>query len=430
MNIAIIGAGFTGLSSAFSLQSKGHKVSVFERDSVPGGLAVGFHIKKWEWTLEKHYHHWFANDESVLDLAKKIDYSVLLRRPKTCVYYDNQIYQLDSPSKVLTFPKLSLTDRVRMAFTLGLLRFNPYWKLLEGMKTSDTLPSLMGRASYEALWEPQMKNKFGSYEKDISLAWFWARVKKRTAKLAYPAGGFLQFAVDLQEKLEKKNVLFHYDTHVEQISETDGKLTLQTSKKNGKKVYKNTFDKILVTLPGFAFSKMAPQLPDDYKKSLTSLNSLGAINLVLRLKQPFLPDNTYWLSICEKNSPIMAIVEHTNFMDKVHYNNEHIIYLGNYLAHDHKYFSYSPEKLLKEYDPFLQKIRKNYQDSLIGIHKFEAPFAQPIIPPNYSKHVPPITTPLKNVFLANMQQVYPWDRGTNYAVEMGEKAAEIISHTS
>lgn len=426
MNIAIIGAGFTGLAAARILQERGHRVTIFEKDALPGGLAIGFHIKGWEWTLEKHYHHWFANDANVLGVAQALKYDVLLKRPKTSVYYDKEIFQLDSPSKVLLFPKLPIHDRFRMAFALALLRFNPYWKSLEGMKTSVALPKLMGEKAYKALWEPQMKNKFGNYEKDISLAWFWARVKKRTAQLAYPKGGFLAFAQALEDDVRKKGVLFHYETTVSQIEEIGEKLSLQTTQKNGKKFYKNSFDKMLVTLPGFAFSKMAPQLPDDYKKTLTALQSLGAINLVLRLNKPFLTDNTYWLSVCDKTSPIMAIVEHTNFMNKRHYNNEHIIYLGNYLPHDHKYFSYSPEELLKVYDPFLQKIHAGYEKDIIGIHKFEAPFAQPIIPPNYSKMVPSMTTPLKNVFLANMQQVYPWDRGTNYAVEMGEKVANIM----
>jgi hypothetical protein len=35
-------------------------------------------------------------------------------------------------------------------------------------------------------------------------------------------------------------------------------------------------------------------------------------------------------------------------------------------------------------------------------------------------------TPLENVYLANIEQVYPWDRGTNYAVELGEKIADYI----
>ena len=86
MKIAIIGAGFTGLSCAFELGKNGHEVHVFEKDGEPGGLAIGFEEKKWDWTLEKHYHHWFANDNSVIDLAKEINHRVIIKRPKTSVF--------------------------------------------------------------------------------------------------------------------------------------------------------------------------------------------------------------------------------------------------------------------------------------------------------------------------------------------------------
>jgi len=62
MKIAIIGAGFTGLAAGLKLQEKGHQVTIFEKDLFPGGLALGFKNPKWQWTLEKHYHHWFTND--------------------------------------------------------------------------------------------------------------------------------------------------------------------------------------------------------------------------------------------------------------------------------------------------------------------------------------------------------------------------------
>lgn len=156
------------------------------------------------------------------------------------------------------------------------------------------------------------------------------------------------------------------------------------------------------------------------------LKGLGAINLILRLKQPFLQDGTYWLNICDKKSPIMAIVEHTNFMDKKHYNNEHIVYLGNYLPQDHPYMHLTADELLKIYDPYLRKINPNYKFSIINYKLFTVPFAQPIIPVDYSKIMPPFETPLKNVYLANIQQVYPWDRGTNYAVELGMRVSKII----
>lgn len=123
----------------------------------------------------------------------------------------------------------------------------------------------------------------------------------------------------------------------------------------------------------------------------------------------------------------MAVVEHTNFMDKKYYNNEHIVYLGNYLPHDHPYMKMTKHELLKTYTPYLKKINPNFELCILNFELFKVPFAQPIIPLNYSKIIPPFETPLKNVYLANIQQVYPWDRGTNYAVELGEKVAKLIT---
>ena len=122
----------------------------------------------------------------------------------------------------------------------------------------------------------------------------------------------------------------------------------------------------------------------------------------------------------------MAVVEHTNFMDKKYYNNEHLVYIGNYVSQDHPYMKMDTNELLKIYSSYLRKINPNFQSSIINTQVFKAPFAQPIITTNYSKIIPPFETPLKNVFLANIQQVYPWDRGTNYAVQLGEKVAKLI----
>lgn len=424
MKIAIIGAGFTGLTSAYFLTKNGHDVTVFEKDPRPGGLAIGFYEKNWEWSLESHYHHWFTNDNSVLSLAQEIDYPVVMKRPKTSVYIDHNILQLDSPLALLRFSKLSLLERFRMAAVLGFLRYNPFWKPLERFHTTSFLQKSMGKRPYEMIWEPQLRNKFGSYIDTISLAWFWARIKKRTSSLAYPTGGFLDFASALAKKVEEQGGIIHYNTETTKItSKKQINLTIQSGSKQEVKV----FDRVIVTLPSFLFQKLAPDLPKPYVEKLTSLKGLGAINLVLRLSKPFLPDNTYWLSICEKKTPVMAVVEHTNFMDKSHYNNEHIVYLGNYLPMSHPYFSYDGQKLLHIFDPFLKQINPSYEKNVIGVNVFKAPFAQPIIPTNYSRFVPPLVTPLPNVYLANMQQVYPWDRGTNYAVELGGKVASLIT---
>lgn len=421
MKIAIIGAGFTGLAAAFTLIKKGHSITIFEKDSSPGGLAIGFQYPRWKWTLEQHYHHWFTNDDAVLQLARELKYSVLIKRPKTSVFVDNAIYQFDSPLTVLTFPKISFLSRIRMATTIAFLRYNPYWKLLERMDAVTFLEKTMGHQAFATIWEPQLVNKFGEYYTNISLAWFWARIRKRTATLAYPKGGFLRFAQALADNLKKQGAIIHYATPVLSLQLSAQGINLTSA------LGKYTFDKVLVTLPSPNLINLLPDITESYKEKLSSLHGIGAINLVVRMKKPFLQDGTYWLSICDRESPLMAIIEHTNFVDKKYYNNEHLLYLGKYLPSTHPFFSYTGKRIFKIYLPYLQRINPQIIDNIIAVEKFAAPFAQPIISPNYSKLIPSIKTPLPNIYLANMQQVYPWDRGTNYAVAIGTEAARIMT---
>lgn len=425
MKIAIIGAGFTGLTAAYRLLEKGHQVTVFEKDSHPGGLAIGYKEKEWRWSLEQHYHHWFTNDTAILSLAREIHHPVVIKRPKTSVYLESKIYQLDRPSKILSFSQLSLHQRLRMAAVLAFLRFNPFWRPLEKVHAATALPKLMGKHAYQVLWEPQLKNKMGDFAKVVSLVWFWARIYKRTSSLAYPENGFLSFANALSNAIEKRGGNIFFNRPIETIRGENGSVALTMS--SGGKTITRQFDKVIVTLPSPLFIKIAPQLPDTYRKKFAARQSLGATNLVLRLKKPFLKDGTYWLSICETPSPVMVLVEHTNFMNKNYYNNEHILYVGNYTPINSRLYSLTPEQTLDCYDPLLRKINPDYKKNIIGYSLFKAPFAQPIIPVNYYQHIPDFITPIPNVFLANIEQVYPWDRGTNYAVELGEKIAKIVT---
>lgn len=438
MKVGIIGAGFTGLSAAYYLSKQGHTVEVFERDLQPGGLAVGYKEKNWDWTLEKHYHHWFTNDKNVLGLAREVHHKVYIIRPKTSSFVNGGIYQLDSPTSLLKFPKLSFADRIRMGASLALLKYNPIWHPLEKYKAEPYLQKSMGKKGYDMLWKPLMDNKLGKYAKDVSLSWFWARIYKRTPSLTYPEGGFLEFALHLQKAAEKNGAKFFYETEVVNLAsngtpqitfkKVSGKQSLRSSDSPAglEKSVVSSYDAVIVTTPSFLFKKITPSLPIDYSEKLGKLVGIGAMNLVLRLKKPFFADNTYWLSMCDLKSPILAIVEHTNFMDKKHYGNEHLVYLGNYMETSDPRFKMTEQQLLELYDPWLKKINPNYKSEIIDYKLFRAPFAQPIIFQNYSKNIPSFTTPLQNVYLANIEQVYPWDRGTNYAVELGKKIVNIL----
>ncbi len=427
MKIAIIGAGFTGLSAAYSLSRK-HEVTIFEKESALAGLATGFTKKGWDWSLEKYYHHFFTNDNNILTLAKELNQELIIRRPKTSIYIEGKIYQLDSPSSALKLPVLPIWDRLRMGAVIGLLKINPFWQPLEGLKTADFLPRAMGKNAYQKIWEPQLVNKFGDYFLEVSLAWFWARIKKRTSLLAYPAGGYLSFAQKIAKKITEEKAKILLSTPVTEIKQNNHKVEISFNV-NKNKPKKEDFDKVIITTATDVLLNITKNLPDDYREKLKKLKTLGTLNLVLRLTKKFLEDNTYWLSICEKNAPLMSIVEQTNYIDDKYYNNEHVVYLGNYLKTDHPYFRMTKTQLLEIFSPFLERINPGYKRSIIDFDLFKSSFAQPIIPANYSGIVPPIKTPLADIYLANMQQVYPWDRGTNYAVELGKKVAVAVSHS-
>lgn len=424
MRVLIIGTGFVGLAAALKLAQAGHDVQVLEKEEKPGGLAIGFKQKNWKWPLEKHYHHLFTSDWAIRNLASQVKHDIIFRRPKTSVFVDSNIYQLDSPTSLLAFPHLSAVDKVRTASVLSLLRMLP-WQLarrLESVSAASFLKQTMGQAAWQLLWEPLFSAKFGRYASKIPASWFWARIKKRSAQLGYPKGGFESLAQSVKREAEKHGTKFHFGTGVTSIKRQKNGLLVIVNSGN-----RYVVDCVTCTLPTPLFCKVTTGLPRDYVKKLTSLDGLGAVNLVLCLNKQFLEDGTYWLNINERGFPFLAIVEHTNFMDKKYYGGEHIVYVGNYLEKTHPYFDKDANQLLEEFTPYLKKINPRFSASWVG-HSFvsKAPFAQPIIPLNYSKKIPPLTTPIPSLYLANIQQVYPWDRGTNYAVELGEKVAKLI----
>lgn len=420
MHIAIIGAGFTGLTAAYELQKSNIDITIYEKESEPGGLAIGFQKEKWDWSLEKHYHHIFTSDIAIRELAEQIGINFQFYRPNTSSLVDGKVYQLDSPLKVLEFPKLSIAERLRMGMVLAYLRYVADWKELEQYRAHEWLAEKMGKKAYQMLWEPLMVSKFGPYYKDISLSWFWARVKARSPELGYPDGGFQHMVEVLADKIEERGGVIRYDTPTHKLAQKGDKTVVKI---NGEQY---EYDAVLVTVPNILFSKMTPDLPDTYHEKLLAFEGIGAVNMVLELSEPFFDSDVYWLSICEKDYPFLAVVEHTNLIDTSHYNGSHIVYVGNYLTHDHEYFSKSPEELLAIYDPYLRKLSPDYKNTVQDMTVFKVPFAQPIVTKQFSEKILSFTTPIENIFLANMQQVYPWDRGTNFAVDMGKQVSQHI----
>lgn len=428
-HVAIIGAGIAGLAAAYDLSAAGQRVTIFEAAPQAGGLAAGFKAPHWDWSLEKFYHHWFASDKHMLGLIERLGWSdqVVFPRPYTVVYYEGKFYPLDSYVEAFKFTlsKFGPIDLVRFGLTGVFLKLTPRWQPLEQVTADAWMRKWTGERIYNALWRPLLVGKFGEANLDVvNMAWLWARIHARTTRLGTFTGGFQAFVDRFAGVLRDRGVEIRLSTAVTQISRAEagqnGRLTVATAA--GSEAY----DAVISTSSPALMAKLAPDLPDSYSASLRSLKSMGAIVLVVTLDRQLTP--YYWHSLPkEAGFPYLAMVEHTNFIGPEHYGGDHILYLGDYLDPDHEYFSLSKEDLLERFLPSLERFNPAFDRSWIkDSWLWKTAYAQPVPPLNHSQNIPPIKTPLPGLYFASMSQVYPWDRGTNFAVEIGQKAAGMV----
>lgn len=424
--IAIIGAGLGGMAAAYDLAAAGHRVTIYEKEDHVGGLASGIKEPHWDWSVEKYYHHWFATDEHMLGLIDELGWSekVLFPRPFTVVYHAGKFYPFDSYLNALLFPGLGWgLNKIRFGLVGLYLRLTNDWKSLERATVDAWMRKWAGEHVYQSMWEPLVVGKFGQHHKQVNMAWMWARLKARTTRLGTFEGGFQAFADLFAQRLVESDVEIELGTGVSLVeANADGRLELESD------VGQQAFDQVLVTTsPGF-LARLAPGLPEDYLGSLLKLKSMGAVVMILSLQKQLSREGYYWYNIPKSAGfPFLALVEHTNYVSKENFGGEHIVYCGDYLDPDHEYFQLSKEELLERFLPSLKRINEDFSPEWINNSwLFRTQYAQPVPEVNHSKNIPAIETPLTGLYFASMSQVYPWDRGTNFAVEIGRKAAGLM----
>ncbi len=428
MRTAIVGAGITGLSAAYDLLAHGHEVIVFEADKQAGGLAAGFQDERWEWPLEKFYHHLFTSDKEIIALVDELEMrdQLFFPRPTTSVIYDGEIVPFDSPARWISFPGFNPIDVGRFGLVSAYLRFTKPWRELEKETADSWLRRWYGDKIYEMTWRPMLIGKFGPYYQEANMAWMWARLHVRSPKLGYFIGGFQAFVDRLAAAVGERGGEVRLNTPVEEIRSNRTVFRLIAPG------IEEAFDRVLVTTSPGLLAKLARDLPEDYVAGLSGLKSMGAVVMTLALKEPLLSDSqTYWLNIpahspdkSENEIPFLALVEHTNYIDSRHYGGDNIVYCGDYVPPDHPYLSMSQDELARKFTGAMTRFNPAFRpDWVRKSWLFRSPYAQPVPEVNQSKRIPGLRTPLKGLYLASMSQVYPWDRGTNYAVEIGRRVA-------
>ena len=423
-SIIIVGAGFTGLSLGYYLAKAGWKVDIFEKDSEPGGLAGSFKVEGEN--LEKFYHHWFTNDLHIMNLIKELDCEdhIVIRPTRTGMYYANNFFKLSSPLDLLKFNPLSFINRIRLGFVVLAVRIVNDWKKLENITAKDWLIKICGKQGYTVVWEPLLKGKFGRYAETVSAVWFWNKLKLRGGSrgekgkenLAYYKGGFASLAESVANKIVEFGGTIRYNTEVLSVNNES---TLMLA--DGSVV---SADKTVLTAPLPIIANILDGSVDpSYIEQIKQIQYIGNICLTLELNRSL--SEIYWLNVNDPGFPFVGIIEHTNFEPIETYKGRHIVYLSKYLPTDETLYNMSEEEFFEYAIPYIQKMFPDFQkDWVLDYHVWKEAYSQPLVTKHYSKIIPGFKTPLSGVYINTMAQIYPEDRGTNYAVREGRLMAE------
>lgn len=430
--IAIIGAGYTGMIAAKQLSEK-FDVDLFESCDYVGGMTATF--PAYGTPLEKYYRHIFKSDKYVINLVEELGLSNKLIWPKTKMGYYTPKYgmlEFGTAISLLKFKPLNLWQKFRFGMSVINLKLVKNWKKLENVTAHEWLLKHAGKKAYESVWEPLLISKYGKSYKTVSMAWMWGKIVLRGSsgssdgeELGYMIGSYDELTINLEKKLLNiDNIRIFKGEKVSSVKKVNKKYNIITE--NNKF---NQYDYVISTVAYPIFEKICNTLvPKNIKNKLSKIDYTAAKIMVLFMKKQFM--NYYWLNNGDKSIPFGGLIEHTNFIGKENYGGYNVLYISNYMFENDPLYGLSKEKLFDKYVPMLKRINPNFDSKDVErVEMYTERYAQPIIKKNYSNLKPDFKVGKENIYIASMPQIYPEDRGLNYAIRLGiDVANEVLKN--
>ena len=439
-HICIIGAGLTGLVSACALASAGYQVTVLESTLHSGGMVTSFNWGKIR--LEYIYHHIFTSDNLIIRLIEKAGLSDQLKWFKTrdALFAQQQIHPFTTPLDLLKFPLIPLGQRIRTGLAVLKAGRLDNWSELERQTASNWLIRHGGEKAYTCIWDPLLRSKFDKDAEDVSAVWIWNKFKLRgssrnqkagSEKLGYLEGSFGLLIDKLVHELIRMGgtlLTGHTVMNISRSEDVSVRYQISCILEDCTTVHVKA-DSIIATVAGRQFAGITTSLdmPEPYRNQIQNVSYKGDLCLILRLKQKLSP--YYWTTVCEQ-LPFVVVVEHTNLIDPDNYGG-HIVYLSRYLDAADPLWTQPDNVIYQQFMAGLETIYPHFSPrDVIDWRLRRTRYAQPVIHRQYADRMPALDTPLPGIKLAGTAQIYPEDRGMNYAVRLGLQAARSVYRES
>jgi len=431
VRIAVIGAGVTGLVAAHRLTAAGHAVDVYERWPGLGGMAATLDVGGGH-RLERYYHHLFTTDRHIAALYGELGLAIEWRPSSVAMFAHGRQWPFTTPLDLLRFGPLNPVERVRMGLAVLALQRRAERAPFERVTARAWIEKWMGSAAWREVWGPMLRGKFGERADEIAMVWLWSKLRLRRGKdardekLGYPTGSWEPLFDALRRRIEARGGRVLIDRPAVRIVPgfdvtfgAPGSFRAGHDPRRFEPAGSERYDRVLVTVANDVFARLT-DLPEP------AIEYFAALCLLLELDRPF--SGFYWTNVADRELPFVGLIEHTNFVEPARYDGRRFLYVANYLERGHALLGLDADALLERYLPGLRRVNPAFDRSWVvdrWLHR--EPAAQPIVTVGYHERIPPLRTPVPGLVLANTTQVYPEDRGTNYAVRLGDEAARAIA---
>ncbi len=442
-----------GLSAAYRLGTLGHEAVIYERWPGLGGQAATIDVGDGV-LVERYYHHLFTSDRHIADLCDEIglDDELAVWPSSIGMFYGGRLYPFTSPLDLLRYKPMSLPARVRMGFAVLMLqrRANEV-EPFEPLTIKDWVERKMGRQAWETIWGPMLRGKFGDKADRISMSWLWAKLRNRRQtsgdeareeKLVYPRHSFEAIFKRLEERIAEQGGRVLIDCPAAQVTRApDGGFLVHAGAPDSfrrghdprefeRAGEPERYDAVVATLPTDIFEQvlgpsLRAEVGDAWFERANSIEYFEALCLLVELDRQFHP--YYWTNVADEDMRFIGLIEQTNLVGPEHYGGRRFLYVANYLPRRHELLSLDIEELWDVYEPGLRKVNPQFtRDWVVQSWRFREPAAQPVVLPNHPQRMPPYETGVPGLLMANTTQVYPDDRGTNYAVREADEVVEAL----
>jgi protoporphyrinogen oxidase len=419
--IAVLGAGPMGLAVAYQLARDGHTPIIFEADDRVGGMTAAFDFSGLN--IERYYHFHCISDHAFLTVLAELNLADQMRWVETRMgyWYQNRLQPWGNPVALLKFKGLSLVAKFRYGLHAFLCTKRNDWKPLDNVEATGWIRRWVGEEAWEVLWRRLFDYKFYHYTDNLSAAWIWSRIRRIgrsryslfREKLGYLEGGSETLLNAMKHDIQAHGGEIRLTSPVSKVLMDEGRV--QGLVVNGQV---ELFDKVISTIPLPYVPKIMPDLPDDILQRFSALKNVAVVCVIAKLRKP-LTEN-FWLNTNDPDMDIPGLVEYSNLRPM----DDHIVYVPFYVPAEHPKFAEPDQHFLDKVQRYFKKINPSLVDNdFIELRASRYRYAQPICDPGYLDRLPPVSLPVKGLWVADTSYYYPEDRGISESIGFGRNMA-------